>query len=224
MRKLDIGCCNMSAEGAESLARALTVNRSLQELDISENKISDNGMAHIVTALQTNNTLKQLNIGGETTTDEEALSLAAAFTANSSIEDLRLYWLSTHPDSTLKKIGECVRKSTLRELDLVMDIPSGEAPVAEERANEWLQCVEVGGKEFVQSLEDSHLQTLYLALDYRTHSQLHRHINSHQLDQSRQALKATATTVNTARRQKGLPDIDFVSSKLVTKSYFQTLF
>ena len=52
MRKLDIGCCNMSAEGAESLARALTVNRSLQELDISENKISDNGMAHIVTALQ----------------------------------------------------------------------------------------------------------------------------------------------------------------------------
>ena len=45
---------------------------------------------------------------------------------------------------------------------LVMNMPSGEAPVTEERAKEWLQCAEVGGKELVQSLEDSHLQTLDL--------------------------------------------------------------
>ena len=34
---------------AESLARALAVNRSLQELDYSKNKIGDNGIAHIAT-------------------------------------------------------------------------------------------------------------------------------------------------------------------------------
>ena len=171
------------------------------ELDISSNKIGDNGIAHIATALQTNNTLKTLLIGGETITDEGVLSLAAALTVNSSMEHLVLYWSSTHPDNTLKNIGECVSKSTLRELDLYMNMPSGEAPVAEERAKEWLQCVEVGGKALIQSLEDSHLQTLYLALDYTTRSKLRQ--QSHQI---RQALDAT---VNTARRQKGLPDIYF---------------
>ena len=78
--------------------------------------------------------LKILTIGGETTTDEGALSLAAALNANSSMEYLRLDWSSTHPDSTLKNIGECVNKSTLRILLLVMNMPSGEAPEAEERA------------------------------------------------------------------------------------------
>ena len=64
--------------------------------------------------------------------------------------------------------------------------------------------MEVGGKELIQSLEDSHLQMVYLALDYTTRSKLCQQL--HQIDQSRQALDAT---VNTARRQKGLPDIYF---------------
>ena len=203
MTILDISNCNMSDVGAESLARALAVNRSLQTLSVAYNDISDNGIAHIATALQTNNTLKTLKIGGKTTTDEGVLSLAAALNANNSIEYLKLSWSSAHSDNTLKKIGDCVRKSTLRKLELDMNMPSGEAPVDEERAKEWLQCVEVGGKKLVQSLEDSHLQTLYLALDYTTLSKLRQH-QSHQLDQSHLALKATAATVNMGRRQKGL--------------------
>ena len=47
----------MSDEGADSLAKALAVNRSLQELQISNSKISDNGIASIATALQTNITI-----------------------------------------------------------------------------------------------------------------------------------------------------------------------
>ena len=92
---------------------------------------------------------------------------------------------------------------------LVVNMPSGKGPVAEERVKEWLQCVEVGGKELVQSLEDSHIQELDFALHYETYSYYRHH--SLQLDQSRQALKATAATVNTARRQKGLPDIYFLN-------------
>ena len=206
MTKLYISICNMSDEGVESLARAVTVNRSLHVLNVRYNKIGDNDIAHIATALQTNNTLKTLIIGGETITDEGALSLAAALTANSSMVHLRLYWSTTHPDSTLKKIGECVSKSTLRELHLVMIMPSGETPVAEERAKEWLQCVEVGGKELVESLEDSHLQELCLVL-HHTMYLCFKIIHSHQLEQSCQALKATAAKVNMARRQKELPKI-----------------
>ena len=206
MAKLDISVCNMSDDGAESLARALTVNKTLQELDVSYNDISDTGIAHIATALRTNKTLKKLLIGRQTATDEGALSLAAALTANSSMEYLELYWSSTHPDSTLKNIGVCVRKSTLRKLRLAMIMPaSGEAPVTEERAKVWLQCVEVGGKELIQSLVDSHIKRLCLMLSNTTHSYFKKH-HSHQLDQSRQALKTTAATVNTTR-QKGLPEI-----------------
>ena len=103
-------------------------------------------------------------IGGETATDEGALSLAAALTTNSSMEYLMLHWSSTHPDSIIKNIGECVSKSTLKILHLEMNMPaSGEAPVTEERAKEWLQCVEVGGKELIQSLVDSHLKARSLS-------------------------------------------------------------
>ena len=166
--------------------------------------LDDTGIAHIATALRTNNTLKELVIGGETATDEGALSLAAALTTNSSMEYLYLDWSSTHPDSTLKNIGECVNKNTLRTLHLEMSMPaSGEAPVTEERAKEWLQCVEMGGKELIQSLVDSNLEDLDLILYYDTHSYLEKN----QLDQSRQALETTAATVNTTRREKGLPQI-----------------
>ena len=207
MTKLDISRCNMSDDGAESLARVLTVNQTLQVLDVRYNDIRDTGIAHIATALRTKNTLKKLAIGGETATDEGALSLAAALTVNSSMEYLNLYWSSTHPDRTLKNIGECVSKSTLRKLQLELIMPaSGEAPATEERAKEWLQCVEVGGKELIQSLVDSHLEDLHLILYYGTSSYFKEH-HSHQLDQSRQALKTTAATVNTTRRQKGLPKI-----------------
>ena len=206
MTKVDIAGCNMSDDGAESLARALTVNKTLKILDVRYNDIiSDTGIAHISTALSTNNTLKKLSIGGETATDEGALSLAAALTANSSMEYLDMYWSSTHPESKLKNIGECVSKSTLSKLRLVMNMPaSGEAPGTEERAKEWLQCVEVGGKEFIQSLMDSNIEDLNLFLSSDTCSYFKRA----PVDQSCQALKTTADTVNTTRRQKGLPDIN----------------
>ena len=207
MTKLNISLCSMPNDGAESLARVLTVNKTLQELNVRYNDISDTGIAHIATVLRTNNTLKKLSISGKTATDEGALSLAAALTVNCSMEYLMLHWSSTHPDSTLKNIGECVSKSTLRILHLVLIMPaSGEAPVTEERAKEWLQCVEMGGKELIQSLADNHLEELHLIRYYDTRSYFEKH-HSHQLDQSRQALKTTAATVNTTRKQKGLPGI-----------------
>ena len=223
MTTLNISGYNMSDDGAESLARALTVNKTLQELDVSYNNIGDTGIALIATALRTKNTLKILSIGGETATDDDAESLAAVLTANSYMKDLELHWSSKHPDSTLRNIGVCVSKSTLRKLHLEMKMPvSGEAPVTEERAKEWLQYVELGGKELILSLEDSHLEDLHLMLYYETHSYFkdkehhsHHHHHQpddddkehHQLNRSRQGLKTTAATVNTTRIQKGLPEI-----------------
>ena len=40
--------------------------------------------------------------------------------------------------------------------------------MTEERAKEWLQCVEVGGKELIQYLVDSHLEELDFISNYHT--------------------------------------------------------
>ena len=145
------------------------------------------------------------------------MSLAEArLTANSSMEYLTLYWSSTtHPDSTLKKIGECVSKSTLRELGLVINMPSGEAPLAEERAKEWLLCVVVGGKELVQFQINSHLQSINLKLNHKT--QLYFHQSPDQNDKTQLHFKINSTlweslsSVNIARKRKApLHHLNFV--------------
>ena len=227
MRTLNISNCSISDEGAKSLARAIAVNRSLQYLDISGNKIGDNSIAHIATTLETNNTLTTLLFDENgTITDEGALSLAAALNVNSSMKHLRLYWSSTHPDSTLKKIGEYVRTSKLNRLDLVMNMPSGEAPVAEERAKEWLQCVEVGGKELMQSLEDSryysYLQNLRFLFDHQTKTYMESQYRMI-FNQSIEALRTTATAVNTARKQKGLRCVDILPLDSIYRFFTEVL-
>ena len=206
MRTLRVSWCDLSDVGAESLARALAVNISLQNLSISRNQIGDNGIAHIATALQTNNTLKTLTVGDDTVTDEGAVLLSSSLTTNHSMKYLVLDWSCTHPDSILKEIGECVRKSTLRTLTMFIlrSQPSGEAPTVEQ-VKEWLQCVKVGGKELIQSLEDSQLQTVTLYLYKRSNRRdVHEHTK-----QVRQIFVITAETVNLERTNKRIPQIDF---------------
>ena len=118
------------------------------------------------TALQTNNTLKSItffHLDTCTAKDKGALSLVAALTYT-AMQVMTLSWTSTHPDTTLKKMAECIKKSILRVLNLYIVIPqslSGPRMSLEE-AREWLQHVEIGGKEFILSLEDSHLESFSL--------------------------------------------------------------
>ena len=57
-----ISHCHLSDYGVESLAIALDINSSLEELDLSCNKISGNGLAYIASALLINNSMQSLNI------------------------------------------------------------------------------------------------------------------------------------------------------------------
>ena len=156
--------------------------------------------------------LKTCIIGGKTTTDNGALLLANALTVNRSMDHLTLYWSSTCPDSTLKKIRKYVKMSTLEQLILKINMPSATAsaprankwplpPAAKERAKEWLQCVEVGGKELIQSLEDSQLfQKLFLKCDFTTQRYFESDSLQVQVRQSYDALTAAAEALNDARR------------------------
>ena len=194
MTKLNISGCKMSDDGAESLVRVLAANTSLQILYIINNDIGDNGIKYFATAFQT-------TIGGDNTTDEGALSLAAALKENSSMESLGLSWSCKYPDSILKEIGERISKTTLTKLHLEMNMPGSE----EERAKEWLQRVEVGGKELIRSLENSNLENLYLVINYHKTRLYFKNHHSHQLAKLQEALKNKTDDVSALRREKKQP-------------------
>ena len=210
MKLLSVDFCDISDKGAESLARALTVNSSLEKLNIRFNPFGDDGIAHIANALQLNNILKSLMFHHEdidNVTDRAALSLAAALTTNTSMEYMVISWSSTHPDTTLKKMAECIKKSTLRDLELriVTPQPLGEPQVSLEEAREWYQTLEVGGKEFILSLEDSRLESLFLSTHYNLESSTHDSKSQIQM-----SLERAATSVNLKRKMNDLPEIKFI--------------
>ena len=233
IRTLDISRCSISILGCESLASALAVNRSLEDLSISYNRFhhgtdyiaaalrtnstlntliiscSDYDITQIATALRINNGLKRLVIEEGGVTDAGALALAATLAVNRSLVYLKINWSSEHPHSTLNKIGKFVRTSTLKRLDLVINMPTSYAAVRRlKKAKKWISCVEVGGKELIQSQEDNQrLQTLCLSY-ISTHT-------SECYSTVQQSLMATAATMNTARKSwyrflscRQLPPID----------------
>ena len=75
-------------------------------------------------------------------------------------------WTSTNPGTILKKMAECIKRSNLRELKRKILTPQSldEPRASLEEKIEWLQHVEVGGKEFILSLEDSRLESFPILL------------------------------------------------------------
>ena len=74
-------------------------------------------------------------------------------------------------------------------------LPPGEAPAVGVHAqpNKWYHDVEVGGKEFIQSLEDSHLKSVELkVLPYPIDS-----------------FQTTVAAINSFRHENGLTNISF---------------
>ena len=206
IKALNVRGCGISDEGAESLAGVLGVNWSLQELFISGNQIGSCGLDHIVKALQRNTTLKKLWAGGGSLTrDNEIVLLSEALTANCSLEYLRLYWSSARPDNVFRMIGQNARNSQLKTLFLHVAIHTSKGEVlTKERAKEWLEYLEVGGKELVQSLEDSRVDSFHLLLHHNTENCLQSYLS---INPCRQAIEATVLSINSTRTQKGLPDI-----------------
>ena len=80
------------------------------------------------------------------------------------------------------------------------EAPTGSVPVQEwqlisEKKSEWNQCVNVGGKELILSVEESNLESLELEV--------------HALSRCEYSLqfKTAVGSVNSVRHKKGLPDL-----------------
>ena len=200
MKVLNVANCGISCKGAESLSIALAARcSSLEQLDIRFNKIGDDGITYIVTALET---LKSLKFYDDTATDQGALSLVAALTTNtSSIKHMTLGWSSSHPENTLKEMAKHVRNFTLTELELVLCIPQPSRD-HEQQEKEWYQGAYVGGKEFIQSLEDSCLKHFQLRTPMSSANDL-------LVSRTHTLLQHTTRSVNSARKNRKLSNIDF---------------
>ena len=90
--------------------------------------ITDSGLACIGTALTTNNTLKVLTLSHDgdcqKPTDEGLMPLLEGLQNNHSLERLSIAWSSTRPDQSLKKMGESVARSSLKQVDMTIEFPA----------------------------------------------------------------------------------------------------
>ena len=201
MKKLTMYSCGISDMGAQSLAGAVAKNVSLEVLNLPKHPIVADGIACIATALLSNTTLKSIIIGGESTTDEAAESLAKTLTGNTSMKQMMLIWSSTRPDNALKNMTASA-SSSLRTLALHMHVP---ARLSVKEQKEWHQHLEIGGKELMKSMEDSHIEMIWLKIIAPRECETVERIKS----QTETSLKVVAASVNSIRGGKKLPSINF---------------
>ena len=87
------------------------------------NKYTDTGIAYIARALISNNTLKTLWVGNDSVTDMGLVPLLEALPRLHSLKEVTIAQvILTSRLKHLIKIGECVGRSTLKELALYVFI------------------------------------------------------------------------------------------------------
>ena len=164
--------------------------------------ITDTGLACIGTALTTNSTLKVLTLGTSlfldpNATDEGSLVLfLEGLQENQSLESLSIRWSSTHPDQSLKKMGESVAKSSLKQLNMTILSPWLQR---EETIKDWAQNLQVGATDLIQSLECHQLQHLTLVMQCI----VSEHVADQVMNSVVDSLNAHVKLVNSKRQAKG---------------------
>ena len=194
----------ISTEHAETSCTS-SVLESVKTLRVHGNEYTDTGIAYITRALKSKNTLKTLWVGNNSTTDMGLVPMLEALPRLHSLEKLLLLWSLSHPDETLNKIGECVGRSTLKQLSL---LPFSPPLQSEEAVKEWFQSVVVGGNSLIHSLEHSQVTELVLSIDLSNIScQVIFDDVSTQLESS---LKKTMDSINLRRVKKSLHSIHLI--------------
>ena len=192
----------ISSEHSETSSTS-GVLESVETLQVQHNKFTVTGNAYIARALISNSTIKTLNVGNVSVTDMGLVPLLEVLPRLHSLEELILYWSLSHPDESLKKIGECVGRTTLKQLQL---FPYSSSLQSEEAIKEWVQSVVVGGNSLIRSLEYSQVSRLVIFILLVNIS---CPIKDGTKAQLRSSLQETVTSVNLEREKKSLPSLHF---------------
>ena len=112
LKTLNISHCGIDEEGMMSLASALEMNGSLEELDLSGNRVVT-GIGHMALgeSLKRNRGLKTLNISCCGMDDQSMISLASALEMNGSLEELDLTWNRAVTGIGLMALGESLKRN-----------------------------------------------------------------------------------------------------------------
>eukprot|EP00948_MAST-09A_sp_MAST-9A-sp1_P001677 g1677.t1 len=90
LERLSLSKNDITDEGAEAMADALKVNETLDHLNFYSNRIEDQGAVAIADALKVNKTLVSLDLQGNGITDEGAEAIATALKVNKTLKYLHL--------------------------------------------------------------------------------------------------------------------------------------
>ena len=204
---IDDQCLGMllgiSSEHSETSSPS-DVLESIENLQVHGNEYTDTGIGYIARALISNSTLKTLHVGSDRVTDMGMVPLLEVLPRQQSLEKLVLDCSLSHPDESLKKMGECVGRSTLKRLQLNSYSPSLQS---EEAVKEWVQSVGGGGNNLIRSLECSQVTWLVIYIHFPNIScQIDKNKIQAQL---RLSLQETVTSVDLEREKKSVPALDF---------------
>ena len=188
----------ISTEHAETSTTSVVLE-SVETLEVAVNKYTDTGIAYITRALIFNNTLKTLYVGTEDVTDMGLVPLLEALPRLHSLKMLVLYWTLSHPDESLKMIGECVGRSTMETLRLCLLPPSSQS---EESVKEYVQGIVVGGNSLIHSLKSSQVTELSITV-YIRHISFHIDINGLEAELN-SSLQQSVTFTNSERRKNSV--------------------
>ena len=196
---IDDKCLGMLLGISTETSSTSGVLESLKTLKVTDNKYTDTGIDYIARALISNNTLKTLCVGNGNVTDMGLVPLLEALPRLHSLKELRLVWTLSHPDESLKMIGECVGRSRMGQLELYFFSPSLQS---EEAVKEWLQGIVVGGNSLVHSLKSCQVTELTIVVILHKISFLiDRNDVKAQLDSS---LQKSVTSTNSERRKNSV--------------------
>ena len=192
--------------------------------------ITDTGLACIGTALTTNSTLKVLVIDcffSSKATDEGLVPFLEGLQNNHSLESLFITWSSTHPDQSLKKMGESVAKSSLKQLDIEIYFPSWLQTEELETIKDWTQSVQDGATDLIQSLECCQIQHLKLEMSLKIlylSSDSIEHIMHQEMTPVLEELNAKVDLVNSKREAKGFIPITLNNAIHQNEKMFSMVF
>ena len=176
LKTLDISYCSIDDQGMMSLASALEMNGSLEELNLSGNRVVT-GIGHMALgeSLKRNRGLKTLNISRCGIDDQGMMSLASALEMNGSLEELNLSWNVAVTGIGLMALGESLKR------------------------NRGLKSLMLYGLYGFYNISDSHWKQFIACL--RENNDL----TKLELSFPRELVLQETVTVNQIRREKNLP-------------------
>ena len=111
-KTLHISECHLDDQGVKSLASALEMNGSLEELNLSWNRaVTGIGFMALGESLKRNRGLKTLNISYCGIDDQGMKSLASALEMNGSLEELNLSWNRAVTGIGFMALGESLKRN-----------------------------------------------------------------------------------------------------------------